>query len=80
MRDLHLERVLESLERCFGVSPQHAKIHAILQPFIRWFNQKADHEAVGTHLATRMPIGCGTQAEERDEGNREPGHGHMQSA
>jgi hypothetical protein len=79
MRDLNVERILESLQRRFGVSLKHPEIHAVLQAFIRWLGQKTDHKAVGTYVATLMPVGCGPQADDGYDDDNEPDRGHTQS-
>src|SRR5262245_40914478 len=73
MRDFHLEHVLESLQRRFCLSMEHAEVDAILQPFKSWLDQKAHHEAVRTHLATFMAVGCaGAQVKDHYEDGDTP--------
>jgi hypothetical protein len=77
MRDLCLERVLESFHRHFCISLEHSEVDPILQSFIRWFDQKTHHEAVRAHLATCVAVSCtGVQANDHDEGGHEPDRGH----
>ena len=80
MRDLHLERVLESFHGRFWVSLEHAEVDTILQPFKSRLSQKTHDEAIGAYRTTFMAVGCGSQADDRDEDDREPDQGHTQSA
>jgi hypothetical protein len=76
MRDLHLERLLESFHRRFRVSLEHSEVDTILQPFKSRLDQKAHHKAVGAYIATGMAIGCSSaKTDDRHESDDEPDMG-----